>query len=161
MLAFFTSVFSSCAQEKAYHKVINTLYKGTVPTITAEEVNAKQTNEHIIILDSREPAEFQVSHIEGAIPVGFDDFQMANLPSISKTDTVIVYCSVGYRSERIGEKLLAAGYLNVFNMYGGIFEWVNHNLPVVDTNNTPTDTTHAYSRLWGKWLTKGEKVYGK
>jgi len=33
-----------------------------------------------------------------------------------------VYCSLGIRSEVIAKKLKKAGYTNVFNLYGGIFE---------------------------------------
>ena len=85
---------------------------------------------------------------------------MDSLKNIQKNSRIIVYCSVGYRSERIGEQLLANGYSNVTNLYGGIFEWVNSDYPVVDTNNVKTNKVHAYSKLWGKWLKNGEKVYG-
>lgn len=73
---------------------------------------------------------------------------------------VIVYCSVGYRSERIGEKLQDAGFINVQNLYGGIFKWVNEGMPVYNSIG-PTKQVHGYSRSWGVWLQKGEKVYGK
>ncbi len=56
---------------------------------------------------------------------------------IGEESKVVVYCSVGYRSEKIAEKLKAAGYKNVFNLYGGIFEWENQNLPVYDSNGEP------------------------
>ena len=57
------------------------------------------------------------------------------------------------------EKLKAAGYRNVRNLYGSIFEWVNQDNPVVDNQGKPTQKVHAYSRTWGVWLNKGEKVY--
>jgi hypothetical protein len=70
-----------------------------------------------------------------------------------------VYCSVGYRSERIGEKLLKLGYTDVVNLYGGIFEWKNQGLDVYNSSNYPTDSVHTYNKSWGKWLVKGIKVY--
>jgi 3-mercaptopyruvate sulfurtransferase SseA len=76
-----------------------------------------------------------------------------------KQSNVVVYCSVGYRSERVGEKLLGAGYQHVHNLYGSLFEWVNEGNPVVDKQEKPTQRVHAYSRLWGVWLKRGEKVY--
>jgi 3-mercaptopyruvate sulfurtransferase SseA len=66
---------------------------------------------------------------------------------------------VGYRSEKISEKLKQAGFKDVSNLYGGIFEWVNQGNPVVDENGKITDNIHAYSKTWGVWLNKGVKVY--
>ena len=76
-----------------------------------------------------------------------------------KNATIIVYCSVGIRSEDIAEKLQKAGYKNVFNLFGGIFEWKNKQNVVVDTNNNPTEKVHTFSKEWSKWLKKGIKVY--
>jgi 3-mercaptopyruvate sulfurtransferase SseA len=70
-----------------------------------------------------------------------------------------VYCSVGYRSERVGEKLQKLGYQNVYNIYGGIFEWKNEGMQVVNRQNQPTDSVHTYNKNWSKWLLKGVKVY--
>ena len=71
----------------------------------------------------------------------------------------MVYCSLGVRSEDIAEKLKKAGYTAVFNLYGGIFEWKNKGFSVVDLQNKETQKVHAYSKNWGKWLLKGEKIY--
>ena len=71
----------------------------------------------------------------------------------------MVCCSVGARSEKIGAQLRQAGFTNVRNLYGGIFEWVNEGQPVVTGANRPTDRVHAYSPTWGIWLKRGQKVY--
>jgi 3-mercaptopyruvate sulfurtransferase SseA len=70
-----------------------------------------------------------------------------------------VYCSVGYRSEKVSEQLRQAGYQTVYNLYGGIFEWKNQGHPVVNAEGEPTERVHAYNRSWGVWLKKGDKVY--
>lgn len=58
----------------------------------------------------------------------------------------MVYCSVGYRSEKVGEQLQRAGYTQVRNLYGGLSEWMNAgNLPVAQ-GNAPTVRMHAFSR---------------
>ncbi len=113
----------------------------------------------VVLVDAREKKEYDVSKIEGAIWVGYDDFDLSRLQRIEKNAKVVVYCSVGYRSEKIAEKLLEAGYTDVANLYGGIFEWVNQDQVVVDQQNKPTKKVHAFSRIWGVWLNKGEKVY--
>jgi rhodanese-related sulfurtransferase len=92
--------------------------------------------------------------------VGFDDFSLNRLPNtLSKNQMIIVYCSIGVRSENIGERLINEGYSKVYNLYGGIFEWKNNGYSVVDCNNEITEQVHAYSKKWSQYLTKGEKVY--
>lgn len=162
ILFLFISVFlTSCAQEKDYHTMLKLLYKNTVPIVKPEQASFEMKRDStIVILDTREKEEYTVSHIRNAKYVGYDHFEIDSLKSIPKNTRIIVYCSVGYRSERIGEKLSKIGFTNVSNLYGGIFEWINNDYSVVDMNNKQTSKVHAYSKLWGKWLTKGEKVYG-
>ena len=38
---------------------------------------------------------------------------------------IVVYCSVGIRSQRVGQQLLEAGYTQVWNLRGGIFKFGN------------------------------------
>tara|TARA_B100000768_G_C11171243_1_gene328804 strand:+ start:178 stop:360 length:183 start_codon:yes stop_codon:yes gene_type:complete len=45
--------------------------------------------------------------------------------NINKSDIIIVYCTIGYRSEKISEELKLKGYKYVYNLYGGIIQWVN------------------------------------
>ena len=93
--------------------------------------------------------------------MGFRDFDIDRVTrAIPSRDTpLVVYCSIGVRSEKIGEKLKEAGYKKVYNLYGGIFKWKNSGNPVVDSNGEPTEKVHAYSRYWGRFLTNAEKVY--
>jgi len=147
----------SCGQKTdLLDEAAKSLYKNTVPLVSKAET---QKWENAQILDSREPEEFEVSHIAKAKLVGYNDFELTAVSNISKNDTIIVYCSIGYRSERIGEKLKQAGYKHVFNLYGGIFNWKNHDGVVVDSKNDTTEKVHAYDKLWGLYLKKGEKVY--
>lgn len=162
MLFILASGLQACAQttEKAYHLMLKGLYKHSVPFIKAEELDIKlgKSASKPLLLDTRTLAEYEVSHISGAKHVEPDNFTLAQLKGVPKNTPVIVYCSVGYRSERIGEQLQKAGYKNVYNLYGGIFEWVNKGYPIY-AEGTQTNKVHAYSRPWGVWLTKGEKVY--
>ncbi len=123
--------------------------------------NELKITDSIVLLDTREKKEFKVSHLKNAVWVGYTNFNANKVTkTVSNKDTpIIVYCSIGVRSEDIGEKLLELGYTNVQNLYGGIFEWKNNNLPVYDNKNTITKKVHAFDQEWGKLLTKGEKVY--
>lgn len=147
--------FSSCAQEKDFDKMLNRLLSHSVSEINPNQLKA-MTNH--IILDAREKEEFQVSHIPGAIEIGYDDFKLNNLPKMDPQKRIVVYCSVGYRSEKIAEKLKKAGYADVSNLRGGIFQWVNEGNPVVNENGE-TPAVHTYNKSWSKWLLKGEKTW--
>ena len=143
-------------KSKAYRLMLKSLLDHSVPE-TSVQSTARDTTPPIF-LDAREPKEFAVSHLKNAIPVGYDHFDLKKLPVLDKNSRIVVYCSVGYRSEKIAEKLLAAGYKNVSNLYGGIFEWVNQDNPVYNEAGQ-TAKVHAYDRTWGVWLNKGEKIY--
>ncbi|MEL6917013.1 MAG: rhodanese-like domain-containing protein [Bacteroidota bacterium] len=116
--------------------------------------------EQSIVLDAREKEEFLVSHLKNAIWVGHKTFRPKTVLSQvkDKNKPIIVYCSVGVRSEDIGEKLMELGYSNIKNLYGGIFEWKNQGYPVFDSNGEETDKIHAFSKQWGELLTNGIKV---
>ncbi len=131
----------------------------TIPYISVSELKAIQ--DQVMVLDAREKNEFEVSHIKNAKLVGYNHFQIETITeqNISKNDTIVVYCSLGVRSEDISEKLKNEGYTNVFNLYGGIFEWKNNNYPVMDAEGEVTENVHVCSKLWEKWLTNGKKVY--
>tara|TARA_Y100000589_G_scaffold317298_1_gene343181 strand:+ start:112501 stop:112965 length:465 start_codon:yes stop_codon:yes gene_type:complete len=152
---------SACGQKySSFKEMTDDLYSHTVPLIYAKDVmDSLSNNKPVVILDAREQEEYNVSHLPGAIYVGYDDFEPEKLKHIDKSKTIVVYCSVGYRSEKIGEKLKALGYKNVFNLYGGIFDWKNKGFRVVDNQGKETEKVHPYNEKWGVWLTKGEKAY--
>jgi rhodanese-related sulfurtransferase len=63
-----------------------------------------------------------------------------------KNTNIIVYCSIGVRSEQIGEKLKKLGYKNLHNLYG-IFEYKNSGGQVVNNQNKVTDSVHTLIKL--------------
>jgi rhodanese-related sulfurtransferase len=127
--------------------------------VSIEEARRMQFHEEVIFVDAREIDEFEISHIANARWVGFNDFSETKLTSIlqDKEQAIIIYCSIGIRSEQIGERLQKQGYTNIKNLYGGIFEWKNKNYPIVNIKKQVTDTIHAYSRHWGRFVTNGIK----
>jgi rhodanese-related sulfurtransferase len=127
------------------------------PFINIKEAAANKNN--YTFLDAREAKEYNVSHIPNARFVGFEQFELRAISDLPKNKPLIIYCSIGKRSEKITKELLKEGFSNVRNLYGGIFEWVNEGNGVVDNENRPTNKVHAYGRFWGKWLEKGKKVY--
>lgn len=143
-----------------YDQMLQSLYSDSVPLIPSDSLEKLHQNKaDFLLFDTRAKKEYQVSHIQNAIYIGYKKFDLKQLESVPKDQTIIVYCSVGYRSERIGEKLLKAGFTEVYNLYGGIFQWMNDGHPIYNKKKEPTDSIHTYSKNWGKWLEKGIKIY--
>lgn len=161
IISIFLSNVTACAQQKvkngAYNTMLKILLKHNVTEISA--LVAHQNFNDYVFLDSRERNEFEVSHIKNAIWIGYNDFDVSRIKLISKNKKIIIYCSVGARSENISNKLINNGFTSVSNMYGGIFEWVNEGFQVYNQQNKPTNRVHAYNKTWGIWLKRGEKVY--
>ena len=141
---------------KSYNHLLKVMLKHDVKELTVSEAAARK---NATFLDARELREYEVSHIENAIYAGYNFFNLEAINKIAKDNEIIVYCSIGKRSEDITRRLIKEGFTNVSNLYGGIFEWVNQGNIVVDCNNQSTSRIHVYGRLWGRWLYKGEKVY--
>ena len=144
--------------QKKLDKLLNKFNKNNVPYISVDSL----ATTNAILLDARETKEFKVSHLEKAICVGYDYFDVTKtlekLPK-DKNAKIVVYCSLGIRSEIVAHKLIKEGYTNVFNLYGGIFEWKNNNYNVIDTLGNNTEKVHTFNKDWSKWLKKGKKIY--
>lgn len=156
----FTSTFWAKGQvnQKSFDILLKTMLSESVPQITVPELAAKDLKV-VTLLDAREQKEFQVSHLPGARWIGYETFDQKKVKDLDKNTEIVIYCSIGVRSEKIGEQLQKLGYTNVKNLYGSIFEWVNQGNEVVNLQNQETQKVHAYSKTWGIWLRKGEKVY--
>lgn len=143
-------------QNGAFNVVLKSLLSHSVAEVSVQQL---KTSDQPILLDAREREEYNVSHLPAARFVGYKSFDGSAVEDLPKNKKIIVYCSVGYRSEKIAEKLKLAGFTDVSNLYGGIFEWVNQENPVVNLAGVATDSVHAYNKSWGIWLNRGIKVY--
>src|SRR3990167_4287413 len=100
----------------------------TIDPVTAEEGHAR--NEAIII-DVREPAEYEEIHIEGAKLIPLAALRNELLPPLSGKK-LVVHCMLGKRGSRACELLLAHNpSLEIYNLEGGITAWENAGLKVV------------------------------
>ena len=147
---FGQSVQAQSDAQLRFNEKINRMLSFSVPFITVGELD-KNFDEYMI-LDSREQEEYDVAHIKGAKCVGYDDFDISTLDGVDKDKKIAVYCSIGYRSEKITEKLREAGFKNAYNVYGSIFQWVNDDKPVYNIANKKVSEVHTYNRKWSKWV---------
>lgn len=121
-----------------------------VPRLTTADLAAlleKDGAAKPVLLDVRTKAEFDVSHLSGAIRV--EPTSDSHKLSLPKNRPIITYCSVGYRSAAMAKKLRDTGYSNVANLEGSIFRWANEKRLLVHNDGRPTDKVHPYNALWG------------
>jgi len=155
-IMFLSNTTNAQIKSKAFDSLLNVMVTKSVPSVGCEDIKKMK---NIVLLDTREKREYEVSHLKDARWVGFVNFNLKSVAAIPKDANIVVYCSIGVRSGKIGEKLMQAGFTNVHNLYGSIFEWVNQGNPVYDMTGKPTNKIHGYNWKWGVWCNKGEKVY--
>lgn len=123
-----------------------------VPHLTTRQLaDMRSRGEPVLLLDAREAEEFQVSHIDGAVRATTVRAAVNAIEADSREPTVVVYCSVGYRSSRLVSRLKARGVQNVYNLEGSLFGWANEGRPLA-RGHEPADTVHPYDDDWGMLL---------
>lgn len=156
-LYLITNGASAQTKDSDYKLMLDSIYEHKIPVISVDEF-LKMNKYAVYVLDAREKQEFKVSHLKSARSVGYFWFDMREVYDIPLDASIIVYCSIGNRSEKIAEKLILAGYKNVRNLYGGIFEWVNEGQPVYKETGVQTSEIHTHTKDWEQWVEKGTKV---
>ncbi|MGB1451633.1 MAG: rhodanese-like domain-containing protein, partial [Marinirhabdus sp.] len=107
--ALFFSVAAVTAQQQL-EELLSQYNTRSVPYISVEELRMQRANSTVALLDAREPEEFAASHLPSAQLVGFNYFSIEAVSAQikDKNTPIVVYCSLGIRSEEIGEKLKKA-----------------------------------------------------
>jgi rhodanese-related sulfurtransferase len=105
-----------------------------------------------LLLDVRTPEEWNVSHLPDARRVDPNAPVESVAAGISKETAIVTYCAVGYRSGEMATRLRAAGFTNIRNLEGSIFQWANEHRPLVREDGQRVSTVHPYSALWGRLL---------
>jgi len=117
--------------------------KATIKECTVTQAR-KVLTPSTLLIDIREPAEFNRGHIPGAVlsPRGLLEFEIHPLVQRTATEAdvaaedrqIILYCGTGGRSALAAETLTNMGYRDVTSMDGGIVAWSTAGFPV----DTPT-----------------------
>ena len=101
--------------------------------LSVTEFSAKVAEAGVITLDVRTPGEFAEGHLKGARLIDFQSGNFENEISIlDKNATYAVYCRSGNRSGQAVKVMRDAGFTKVFNMNGGVIDWANAGLPLVN-----------------------------
>lgn len=136
----------------AFEQSLNAILTFPVPVISVPEFKKMTKNEEVVILDTRECAEYNVSHIAGARRIGFHQLDLNVLNDVPKHKTILLYCTEGIRSEQVGARLQKLGYKNVHNLLGGVIEWANRGERLVDKSGKPTKEVFIHMNTDAKWL---------
>ena len=95
-------------------------------------LQSHKNDPNLVILDVRTPQEFQAGHIAGATNLDYyaRDFPQ-KLSQLDKNKTYFVYCRTGHRSGNTVAMMRRMGFRNIYELQGGILNWVQAGLPVV------------------------------
>jgi rhodanese-related sulfurtransferase len=106
--------------------------KTRIEEVDADEVKEKlESNEDFVLLDVREPDEWEQSRIIGADYLGKGVIERDIEEEYPDTDEeVVLYCGGGYRSALAADNLQKMGYNNVKSLAGGFRSWVEAGYPI-------------------------------
>lgn len=101
--------------------------------LSVNEFSDKVAEAGVITLDVRTPGEFMSGYIAGAKNIDFQSGNFENeIASLDKNATYAVYCRSGNRSGQAVKVMHDAGFHNVYNLNGGVIDWANAGLPLVN-----------------------------
>src|SRR6188472_2294110 len=118
-----------------------------VEEIEAFEAAQEIEGGDVILIDTREPHEYQEAHLENGklVPPGLLGDEIA-AAAPDKSARTIVYCRSGNRSYIAAAQMEALGYTDVASMAGGILAWQEQGLPVVSASGMTAEQRDRYSR---------------
>ncbi|CAK7002420.1 putative adenylyltransferase/sulfurtransferase MoeZ [Saezia sanguinis] len=106
--------------------------KKNIHEITVNEADAALKAADIII-DVREPAEYQAGHVPGAvnIPRGLLEFKLGEIPELNSAQArIVMYCKTDGRCALAAQTLQDMGYQQVQSIAGGINAWIDAGKPI-------------------------------
>jgi rhodanese-related sulfurtransferase len=121
---------------------------------------AGDSAQQLVLFDVRQPEEYFVSRIPGAVQldpgITAEKF-LHEFKNVLPGKKAVLYCTVGQRSSLLLQSLhnAVAGSeaAGAYNLRGGIFRWYAEGLPVVNDAGK-TGEIHPYSAMWGMLLKK-------
>jgi rhodanese-related sulfurtransferase len=97
-----------------------------VPELSPTEFSKRWPNHArgagVVLLDVREHFEIEIAALPAAVHIPMREIP-ARLAELDRDTPLVVVCHSGARSRRVAEYLLANGFLQVFNLRGGIDAW--------------------------------------
>ena len=105
--------------------------KQRITEVTPQQVRERKANgEAMVLLDVREPNEWNLGRVPGAIHIPRGTMETAIEARVPRDATVVIYCASGNRSALAADTLQQMGYRNVASMSGGFRDWAGTGGPV-------------------------------
>lgn len=104
-------------------------HSAIVRELDASQVHALLRARQAMLVDVREPGEFQAERIPGALLFPLSDFDPGFLP-LDGSKRVIFHCGTGRRSGQAAHRMLEAGAEEAWHLSGGIRAWKEAGLPL-------------------------------
>jgi rhodanese-related sulfurtransferase len=120
-------------------------------------VNNNTSYPDLVILDVREQFEYDASHLHNAtlVPLGQIDARISELLPYNETE-ILVYCRSGARSAQASQNLAGNhNFSKIFNMLGGINDWISAGYPVWTNENATGTPTIGFSTVTFTWILIG------
>jgi rhodanese-related sulfurtransferase len=105
--------------------------KQRITEVTPQQVRERKANgEPVVLLDVREPNEWNLGRVPGAIHIPRGTMETAIEARVPRDATLVIYCASGNRSALAADTLQQMGYRNVASMSGGFRDWAGTGGPV-------------------------------
>ncbi|MFD4537233.1 adenylyltransferase/sulfurtransferase MoeZ [Kitasatospora sp. NPDC059811] len=100
-------------------------------TVTSAQLKQWQDDEEdIFLIDVREPGEYEIVNIPGAVLIPKNEFLMGDaLEKLPQDRKIVLHCKSGVRSAEVLAVVKAAGFANAVHLGGGVLGWVNQIEP--------------------------------
>lgn len=123
----------------------------------SKDLFAQKIKDDVLILDVRTPDETQLGIIEGATLINIydDDFE-TKIDLMEKSKPILVYCASGGRSSQAATILAKYGFMEVYNLEGGLYGWQNAGFPVTEAKNDLTSLKMTEEELFA--LIQNEEI---
>jgi hydroxyacylglutathione hydrolase len=103
---------------------------GTLANVTGQELAHRRAQDHdLVVLDVREPAEWADGHMLDARHIPMRQV-LERIDEVPRDRTVAITCAGGARSSVVGSMLLARGFTDILNVWGGMTGWTQAGLPI-------------------------------
>ena len=99
-----------------------------VKQVAPGEATRLLNHEDAIMVDMRTEKDFRAGHIVNAMHVPADN--AGNALKKYSSRPLIIYCSNGQQSVKLGTELVKQGFNAVYNLKGGITAWQQADLPL-------------------------------
>ncbi len=103
--------------------------KGVLHELDAHQVHALLRSRQAVLIDVREPAEFEAERVPGALLFPLSGFDPESLP-LDGSKRIILQCGTGRRSAQAAQRLLDGGSDEASHLAGGIKAWKEAGLPL-------------------------------